>query len=635
VAEEGLVSALANVIARLPGGGEIRQGQVDMAVAVEHALEKRRHLVVQAGTGTGKGLAYLVPAILSGGKIVVSTATKNLQDQLANKDLPFLQKALPTPFEFVVLKGRSNYLCMQRAKEVQGGGDEQMQLDDVQPTTGLGKEILKLVEWSRSTKSGDRSDLPFEPSPRAWQMVSVTGMECPGATKCPSGDVCFAERARQAAEEADVIVVNTHLYGSHLASGGHVLPDHDVVVFDEAHELEDIAASALGLEMTSGRFTSLARNARRLVGPGEASSIDELIASGDRFERALEPYIGQRLVGALPDALTEVLTTGIERTQAVLRAIKGAPDDDPSKARVQIAGGHLAGDLGMVRDVAESHVRWVEGPAHAPVLKVAPIDVGGQLAEKLWPEHTAILTSATIPASLAARVGIPGDEHDELDAGSPFDFETQALLYCATHLPDPRNAAYRDALHDELAFLIEAAGGRTLALFTSYSAMNLAADEMRERLDVPILAQGDLPKPKLVAEFERDEAACLFATMGYWQGVDVPGRTLSLVTIDKLPFPRPDEPLLVARRERAGAAAFRVIDLPRAATMLAQGAGRLIRTAEDHGVVAVLDSRLATANYRWDLINALPPMKRTKDRNEVAAFLRAYHANSTSPPERQ
>lgn len=627
MAEDDLTSALANVIARLPGGGEIRHGQVEMAVAVEHAIEQRRHLIVQAGTGTGKSLAYLVPAILSGGKIVVSTATKNLQDQLAKKDLPFLQKALPVPFEFAVLKGRSNYLCAQRAKEV-AGGDDQLQLDEVETTGKLGKEILKLVEWGRSTTSGDRSDLSFEPQPRAWSMVSVTGMECPGANKCPSGSACFAERARQAAEEADVVVVNTHLYGSHLASGGHVLPDHDVVVFDEAHELEDIAASALGIEMTAGRFSSLGRNARRLVGASGGAVIDELVAAGDRLERCLEPYRNQRIAGDMPSELTEVLTVCIERTQALLSAIKDAADDDPSKARVQMAGGHLAGDLGVVRDVRESHVRWVEGPPHAPVLKVAPIDVGGALAEALWPEHTAVLTSATIPSGLAARVGIAEDAHDEMDAGSPFDFESQGLLYCATHVPDPRNEAYRDALHDELAFLIAAAGGRTLALFTSYKAMNLAADEMGTRLDVPILAQGDLPKPKLVAEFERDESACLFATMGYWQGVDVPGRTLSLVTIDRLPFPRPDEPLLMARRERAGAAAFRVIDLPRAATMLAQGAGRLIRTAADHGVVAVLDSRLATANYRWDLINALPPMRRTKERDEVAAFLTACHGES-------
>ncbi|HVT42646.1 MAG TPA: ATP-dependent DNA helicase [Acidimicrobiales bacterium] len=626
MAEEGLVDALANVIARLPGGGELRQGQIDMAVAVEHAIENKRHLIVQASTGTGKTLAYLVPAIVLGVRVVVSTATKALQDQLSARDLPFLQKALPDPFEFAVLKGRSNYLCKQRAREVQGGGDEQLQIEEVATTTSLGKEIVQLVDWGRTTQTGDRSDLPFEPSPKAWSMVSVTGMECPGAAKCPSGMDCFAERARMGAEQADVIIVNTHLYGSHLASGGHVLPDHDVVIFDEAHELEDIAASSLGLEMTSGRFSSLARNARRLVGPGDGAAVDELIAAGDRFERAVEPYVNQRLVGDLPTPLAEMLTEGIERTQALLRAIKGAPDDDPTKARVQMAGGHLAGDLSVVRDVGASHVRWVEGPAHAPVLKVAPIDVGGELSERLWPEHTAILTSATVPASLAVRVGIPADEHDELDAGSPFDFGTQALLYCATHLPDPRNETYREQLHDELAVLIDAAGGRTLALFTSWTAMQKAAEEMRARLKVPILAQGDLPKPKLVDAFARDEAACLFATMGYWQGVDVPGRTLSLVTIDRIPFPRPDEPLLLARRERAGSAAFRLIDLPRAATLLAQGAGRLIRSATDHGVVAVLDSRLATANYRWDLINALPPMKRTKDREEVAAFLRRYHA---------
>ncbi len=625
MAENDLTRALANVIARLPTGGEVRDGQVDMAVAVEHAIENRRHLIVAAGTGTGKSLAYLVPAILSGARVVVSTATKALQDQLAGKDLPFLQKTLPHPFEFAVLKGRSNYLCQQRAKEV-AGGDGQMQLDDVEATGSLAKEIVKLVEWGRTTQSGDRSDLSFEPSPRAWSMLSVTGMECPGATKCPSGASCFAEMARLSAQEADVIVVNTHLYGSHLASGGHVIPDHDVVVFDEAHELEDIAASALGLELTSGRFSALARNARRLVGHTDPSTLDELIAAGDRLERAIEPYRNQRLAGELPIDIVEVLTQGIEKCQAVLSSIKAVGDDDPGKARVQMAGGHLAGDLGMMRDADnKGYVRWVEGPQHAPVIKIAPIDVGGALAEKLWPDHTAILTSATIPVGLAGRVGIPASEHDELDAGSPFDFQTQGLLYCATHMPDPRHDSYRDALHDELALLIEAAGGRTLGLFTSYRSMDLAVEALRKRLKVPILAQGDLPKPKLVAAFADDEAACLFATMGYWQGVDVPGRTLSLVTIDRLPFPRPDEPLLMARRELAGPAAFRLIDLPRAATMLAQGAGRLIRTASDHGVVAVLDPRLGKANYRWDLINALPPLKRTKDRDEVAAFLRKYH----------
>lgn len=626
MAEDGLTRALANVIARLPGGGEIREGQVEMAVAVGHAIEQRRHLIVQAGTGTGKTIAYLVPALVSGSRVVVSTATKALQDQISGKDLPFLQEVLPQPFEYAVLKGRSNYLCQQRAKEV-AGGDGQMQLDDVETTSKLGSEILKLVEWGRTTRTGDRSDLSFEPSPKAWQMVSVTGMECPGATKCPSGGNCFAEAARQSAEEADVIIVNTHLYGTHLASGGHVLPDHDVVIFDEAHELEDIAASALGLELTSGRFTSLARNARRLA--QDPSTADDLMAAGDRLERAIEPYRNQRLAGALPDEIVEVLTLGIERTQAVLSSIKSAPDDDPGKVRVQIAGGHLAGDLGMMRDAAPTgYVRWVEGPTHAPVIKIAPIDVGGSLAEKLWPERTAILTSATVPIGLAERVGIPKDSHDELDAGSPFDFEKQGLLYCATHMPDPRHDSYRDALHDELALLIEAAGGRTLALFTSYKSMDLAVEAMRKRVDVPILAQGDLPKPKLVAQFADDEASCLFATMGYWQGVDVPGRTLSLVTIDRLPFPRPDEPLLMARRELAGPSAFRLIDLPRAATLLAQGAGRLIRSASDHGVVAVLDPRLAKANYRWEMINALPPLKRTKDRDEVAAFLKRYHAES-------
>ncbi|HVE93720.1 MAG TPA: ATP-dependent DNA helicase [Acidimicrobiales bacterium] len=617
---DDLTTALAHAIARLPRGGEVRDGQVQMAIDVADAIEHRHHLVVQAGTGTGKSLAYLVPSIMSGSKVVVSTATKALQDQLAGKDLPFLQKAMPDPFTFAMLKGRSNYLCVQRAREV-SGGDGQLTLDEVDTVGNLGREILRLVEWGRTAESGDRADAPFEPSPRAWQAVSVSGMECPGANKCPSGDECFAEKARAAAETADVVVVNTHLYGAHLASGGHVLPEHDVVIFDEAHELEDIVASALGVEMSAGRFSSLVRLARRHVGPDGGEALDDVFTAGDALERALAPWANKRLPSSGPEEITEALTTAATRVQTLLRAIKGSPDD-PARARAQQAGGHLQGDLDLLRDPGAGRVRWVEGPAHAPLLKLASVDVAGALAEKVWPEVTAVLTSATIPVGLPVRIGLPPEKHEMRDVGSPFDFGEQALLYCATHMPEPRAAGYEDALHDELTFLIGAAGGRTLALFTSWRSMQGAAEAVARRVDVPILAQGELPKPKLVERFAAEEAACLFATMGFWQGVDVPGRTLSVVTIDRLPFPRPDEPLQQARREQAGAAAFRVIDLPRAATMLAQGAGRLIRTSEDRGVVAVLDSRLATANYRWDLIRALPPMRRTKDRDDVAAFLK-------------
>ncbi|MHB8464323.1 MAG: ATP-dependent DNA helicase, partial [Acidimicrobiales bacterium] len=419
-----------------------------------------------------------------------------------------------------------------------------------------------------------------------------------------------------------VVVVNTHLYGAHLASGGHVLPDHDLVVFDEAHELEDVAAASLGMELTAGRFRGLAAVARGLVADRRVA--DDLAGAGDLLETVLAPHIGQRLQRPLAGEIDTLLTIAAERVTRLTAAARKASDQDARRARVLQAGGHLAGDLAMLRAPADTDVTWVEGSAHAPVLRMAPVDVGERLAACLWGEVTAVLTSATIPPLLPARLGIP--TCDELDVGSPFAYEEQALLYCAAHLPDPRQPAYEAKMHDELSWLIDAAGGRTLALFTSWRAMQAAAAVVRDRTPHRVLTQTDLPKPALVAAFTDDETSCLFATMGFWQGVDVPGRALSLVVIDRVPFPRPDEPLQAARRDRAGAGAFRIVDLPRAATLLAQGAGRLIRSSTDHGVVAVLDPRLAKASYKWDLVRALPPMRRTKDRAEVAAFLADLNA---------
>jgi ATP-dependent DNA helicase DinG len=624
----GVTEALARVVAELPGGGEARAGQLEMAQAVAKAITERRHLVVQAGTGTGKSLAYLVPAILSGQRVMIATATKALQDQLATKDLPFLQTHLGLPFEFATLKGRSNYLCVQRAREVAGpgtGGDEQLALDDGSESRvgELGKEILALIEWGKTTTTGDRSDLSFEPRARAWSQVSVNAMECPGAGKCPSGDDCFAEQARQRAELADVIVVNTHLYGTHLATGGYVLPEHDVVIFDEAHELEDVAAASLGLELGAGRFRALARNAQSLI--KDKGLADVVADGGEVIEKALSAWHGQRFKPGLDDSLKNILVSVGQRVGDLTAAVRASDGDGARKNRVLQASGHIQGDIAFLLDAGPTDVLWVEGPPHAPVLRVAPIDVAAKLREKLWDQVTAVLTSATIPTNLAARVGLPPDGHDALDVGSPFDYETNAVLYCPLHLPDPRHQDYEAAMHDELAALITAAGGRTLALFTSWRAMEAAAKAMNERLEVPIFTQTDLPKPALIKAFTDDESACLFATMGFWQGVDVPGRSLSLVVLDRIPFPRPDEPLMQARRDQAGAAAFRVVDLPRAATLLAQGSGRLIRNTTDTGVVAILDPRLGKAGYKWDLVRALPPFRRTRSRDEAIAVLQSIN----------
>ena len=620
-------AALARVTAALPGGGEARPGQVGMARAVDRAIRERRHLVVQAGTGTGKSLAYLVPAVVSGRRVVVATATKALQDQLAHRDLPFLTRALGVPFTFSVLKGRSNYLCLQRVAEITSAPDELDLGGRPHDPSGkgagvgaVGEQVRRLVEWAQRPGTGDRAELDFEPHPLAWQAVSVTAAECPGAPRCPQGEDCLAEAARHRAAAADVVVVNTHLYGAHLAGGGAVLPEHDLVVFDEAHELEDVMAASLGLELGPGRVRALVRAGRAVLGAPDTA--DRLGDAADRLQAALDAHAGRRLAGGLPPDLETVATLVSTRLALFVDALRAVDGEAPARARCLQAATHLAEDLAALAALDDSHVAWVESSDRVPVLKVAPIEVGPLLAQGLWERVTGVLTSATVPPRLGQRVGLPEGELDTLDVGSPFPFETNAVLYCAVHLPDPRDPGYEGAVHDELAALISAAGGRTLALFTSWRAMRAAADALRDRVPGRLLTQADLPKPALVAAFSEEEDASLFATLGFFQGVDVPGRTLSLVTVDRIPFPRPDDPLNQARRDRAGPEAFRVVDLPRAATLLAQGAGRLLRSASDRGVVAVLDPRLGRAGYRWELVNALPPMRRTRHRAEAEAFLR-------------
>lgn len=624
----GVEDALAAVVAQLPGGGEPREGQREMAAAVGRTMRDGGHVIVQAGTGTGKSLAYLVPAARAGKKVIVATATKALQDQLAGKDLPFVAEHLDREFSWAVLKGRSNYVCRQRLAEIAGTSAKakgaQFSLD-VLAERAPSDELKRIAAWADETPSGDRAELTWEPSVAAWSAVSVGAKECPGSTRCPKGDECFTELARRRAAEADVLVVNLHLYGLDIEAGGVILPEHDVVVIDEAHQLEEIISVTNGLEIGAGRFPAAARAIGAIL--DDPSLVADVSALGPLWTEALEPLVGQRQRGALPDGVAAVVALAIgrlERGQAALARIDAPPDSDARsrKLRAQKQVGALVDELTLVVDIPNIDVAWVEGPAHNPSWRLAPIDVSELLANGRWNQVSAVLTSATIPAGLAERVGLPAD-HDQLDVGSPFDYEHNALLYCAAHLPQPRAAGFDDAVADELEALIGAAGGRTLALFTSWRALEAALATLRQRLDMKLLGQRDLPKPALIAEFLADEATCLFATMGFWQGVDIPGRSLSLLTIDRLPFPRPDDPLLQARRELARQDAFRTVDLPRAATLLAQGAGRLIRTASDRGVVAVLDPRLATnASYRWDIIGALPPMPRTRDRAEAESFLR-------------
>lgn len=625
---ENTERALNSVAQELPGGGESRPGQLLMAEAVANAVKRSEHLVVQAGTGTGKSLAYLVPALLSEKRTIIATATKALQDQLANKDLPFLSEHLDHPFEWAILKGRSNYVCRQRLDELDDVGD-QLQLDGLSDGADS-DEIDAIREWAETSGTGDRATLDFEPRNRTWAAVSIGPRECPGRNRCPRGDDCFAEMARDKAAAADVLVVNTYLYGIDLASDGAILGDHDLVVIDEAHQIEDIMSTTFSWEVAGGRFVNLARNCGAII--SDEALITKLFNAGDNIMNELEALVGERLVDGLPVDLHKALDEGRTTANSALQALRNVDDDKLTgkakldvatrKQRAMQAGTALVEDIDLIMSEPAGMVSWVDGPVRSPTLKVTPVEIGELLSDSLWNNRTAILTSATIPEGMASRIGLEEEPHTELDVGSPFDFEESVLLYCPVTIPEPREPAYREAMLAELEELMLAAGGRTLALFTSYRAMNDAAEHLDGQMPFTVYTQGDLPKPALLEAFIDDEESCLLATMSFWQGIDVPGRSLSLVVIDKLPFPRPDDPVLQARRELAGPQAFRLIDLPRAATLLAQGAGRLIRTKTDVGVVAVLDQRLATKRaYRWDMINALPPMRRTKDRAETVAYL--------------
>jgi ATP-dependent DNA helicase DinG len=631
-AESAVAAALAHVTGALASAEE-RPGQQQMAALVEQSLATGQHLVVQAGTGTGKTLGYLVPVLMAGKKAIVATATKALQDQLAAKDLPFLAEHLGRPFEWAVLKGRSNYICMQRVREIQkADATAQLELEEFAATTK--QEISRLTKWSATTRSGDMAELKWSPSDRAWQAVSVSGDECPGATRCPLGGVCFAEGARNRANAADVTVVNLHLYGLDVAAGGVILPEHEVVIVDEAHQLEDIMSDTVGVELSPYRFTRLGATLRKIL--DDPDVVAPVLETATSLRSLLMPVTGQRLSVPLPDDVHDLLVgirLKLDGVQAALRAISTDVDDAQQRVmRAKSLCTRVQEHLDIAIGKLDGYVPFVSGTPESPRLEIAPLDIAPVLARALWAKRTGILCSATIPSSIISRVGLTEARTTVADVGSPFDYGTNALLYCARHLPSPKSPQHAPAMHEELAALINAAGGRTLALFTSWKAMDAAAEAVRAAVGTPVLTQRDMPKTALVKAFSDDEAASLFATAGFFQGVDIPGQTLSLVTIDRIPFPRPDDPLLSARRELLGPTAFAEIDLPRASMLLAQATGRLIRSAADRGVVAVFDSRLSTARYGWDIVRALPPMRRTRHRADAEAFLRAITAITATTP---
>ncbi|MGH1490079.1 MAG: ATP-dependent DNA helicase [Acidimicrobiales bacterium] len=620
---------LGKVTLALPGGGESRPGQVEMATSVAETLASDEALLVEAGTGTGKSLAYLTPIVASERQAVVATATIALQSQLVEIDLPLVAAALDREVTVALLKGRGNYLCRQRLAEL----ERAQRTEQLQLLGGRNPDhhLETVVDWAETTASGDREELNPAPPSEVWGAVSVGSDECPGAKRCPSGDNCFSEQARQRAMAADVIVTNHHYYGLNIASGGVLLPEHEVVVFDEAHQLPEVLGATCGTDLSGGRFRALGRRVRSVLTDDDLSAA--LDQSAAHMDELLRPLIG-KAIDDLGD-LVNAMVTGRDRSDKIiseLRKLNPAEGSDIAARieRTMLIATRLVNDIDSVIEAEDSDVLWVDGGPNNAMLRRTPLELEELLQANLWESKAVILTSATLSDGIIPQLGLDPDR-PVLRVGSPFDYETSGLLYCPTHLPQPKSPDHRAAVQDEIIALVEAAGGRALCLFTSFGAMTEAAERLETEIDNPVLVQGEAPKGALIEKFKADPSAILLATMSFWQGIDLPGSTLTLVTIDRLPFPRPDEPVAQARRDRAGKMAFREVDLPRAQTLLAQAAGRLIRRGDDRGVVAVLDPRLATnRSYRWDLIQALPPFKRTKDRDEVTRFLAKLDLESTS-----
>ncbi|MEU8105188.1 ATP-dependent DNA helicase [Nonomuraea muscovyensis] len=654
------VDELLSIAVNALGGSE-RQGQITMVQAVQRAIDAEEHLAVQAGTGTGKSLAYLVPSIRhamdSDTPVVVSTATIALQRQLVDRDLPRLSEALakelPHEPTYAILKGRRNYLCRYKATAGWPEDDEQDQLFDPREVSATGRMVQRIQEWAEETETGDRDELVPGVSEQAWRQFSVSAQECLGASRCPSGAECFAELARAKAGEVDVVVTNHALLAIDAMGDLPVLPEHDMVVVDEAHELVDRVTSVVTGELSETTVSLAVRRVARLI---EQPIADQLQEAGEDLKALLAAAPAGR-VDELPEVLALTLALVRDSAARCVTALgpRGADRDDPDKA------GQRKAAFTALDEVHDTAVRMLEAYGHAseadraevvwldagtdrrpPLLRVAPLNVGGMLRDRLFGDRTVVLTSATLALGgtfdgMARQWGLSGPDQaaapaddgrarsgdrprakgwQGIDVGSPFDHPRAGILYVAKHLPQPGRDGLPEQYVDEIAELIEAAGGRTLGLFSSMRAAKAATEALRDRLDVPLLCQGDDSTMLLVKQFAEDEPTCLFGTLSLWQGVDVPGPSLRLVIIDRVPFPRPDDPLTSARQRHVaakGGNGFMTVAATHAALLLAQGTGRLLRSQHDKGVIAVLDPRLATARYSGFLLGSLPPFWRTTD----------------------
>jgi ATP-dependent DNA helicase DinG len=604
----------------LPGGAlaatlagfEPRPEQAALAAAVERALATGEHLVAEAGTGTGKSLAYLLPALESGQRVVVATATKALQVQLLTGEVPAAARALGREVRVAVLKGRANYVCR---KQLQSFGP--MLLRDARDEVAY----TAIEPWLAVTETGDRAELEIEPSESLWAELAVGPDRCAGR-RCPFVSSCFTEAAKARAGEAELVIANHALYFAHLAAGGGVLPEHDAVVFDEAHRLEESAASWLGGRVSRAGLRRLAADVERgcreaaVAAPGRA--LDRIERAGDRLLRAVAPPAGRRRLREPP---AEELLLLVDALAVLANELNGQGEDLDGLSRRALET--AAQVEACLEPGPQDRVVWAEPDAVA----WAPVDVSGELRERLWGEGpTAILVSATLTTGddatfIRRRLGL--DHAREVVVGSPYDFRSQALLYVPRTMPDPRGEGFTERAADEVLALLALSEGRALVLTSSYRALDVLRERVRGRVPYEVLVQGDAPRERLLERFRDEVASVLLATATFWQGVDVPGESLSLLVIDKLPFSAPGDPLHEARCEAVeadGGDWFRDFALPTAMLQLRQGFGRLIRGHEDRGVVAILDPRLRTRPYGRAFLAALPSCPLVDDLAAVAAF---------------